>query len=112
MIQSQPFADLGEKCCGQRGQLVQEPEGRRELDVLEKYKESWHDRHIVSNKDSHMRGGWRGFQSWRPCGPGPEAWISFFFYNTCSEKILEGLKQRGAVVRLTFLKISLITFGE
>ena len=33
------------------------------------------------------------------------------FLNTCSEKILEGLKQRSEMARLTFLKISLI-FSE
>ena len=49
-------------------------EGRKALNVLEKYKESWCERSVMNNRKSHMREVWGG----RKC-LNLEAWISFFF---------------------------------
>lgn len=59
MIKSQPFTELGEKCLG-RGNS--HSGSRKELDLLEKYRESWCDRSVVNNRENHVRGGWRGRQ--------------------------------------------------
>lgn len=75
------------------------------LNVLEKYKESWCERSVMNNRKSHERS--LGRQEVSKSGG-----LDFIlFLNTCSEKILEGLKQRSEMARLTFLKISLI-FSE
>lgn len=78
--------------------------------MLEKYRESWCDRSVMNNRENHVRGGWRGRQSldhaplWA-LGQGPGFHSCS---NTCSEKILEGRKQRSEVIRFTVLKTSLI----
>lgn len=39
-----------------------EPDDRKELDMLEKYRKRWCDRSVRNNGENHMRGGCRNRQ--------------------------------------------------